>query len=251
MNKKKLIITLIIILAVIVLISIAIILVKHSNTNIEADNSNNGLSENNTNVADGKFENSVSEIKEEMGLTGEDELYVMAEEYDGRETITINPEIQFNTVLAGVLQQEKPELENLTQLVENRPTESGIWVSNQSREKFLELVNSNTELNYDIDNNGYLTKSSDGNGNSSDEILNNLISGDKTYIIDMSGTCYMVDEVTGEVVEYPFEEMDPYQPYELFEYENSIIYIITSNSSNMLNDEEIFDEFIQSFQYEE
>ena len=43
MNKKKLIITLIIILAVIVLISIAIILVKHSNTNIEADNSNNGL----------------------------------------------------------------------------------------------------------------------------------------------------------------------------------------------------------------
>ena len=57
----------------------------------------------------------------------------------------------------------------------------------------------------------------------------------------MSGTCYMRDDVSGEIIEYPFEEMDPYQLIEPFSDENNIIFVMTTNSENLMTDEEMLD----------
>ena len=63
---------------------------------------------------------------------------------------------------------------------------------------------------------------------------------DKLYVIDMSGKTYQREYLTGEIIEYPFEEMEPYQiiePY--YESENAIILGITSNKDNQVDDNDI------------
>ena len=51
----------------------------------------------------------------------------------------------------------------------------------------------------------------------------------------------MRDDVSGEIIEYPFEEMDPYQLIEPFSDENNIIFVMTTNSENLMTDEEMLD----------
>ena len=60
----------------------------------------------------------------------------------------------------------------------------------------------------------------------------------------MSGKTYQRDYISGEVIEYPFEEMDPYQVLEPYEVEDSIILGVTSNKDNYLSDIEILEAII-------
>ena len=55
----------------------------------------------------------------------------------------------------------------------------------------------------------------------------------------MSGKCYVADEISGEIVEYPFEQMDLYQTCEFYEKDNKKIFVVTTNTNNKLSDEEI------------
>ena len=45
--------------------------------------------------------------------------------------------------------------------------------------------------------------------------------------------------MTGEVVNYDYEIMNPYQPYQYYQNENKIIMMITENIEGKLQDEEI------------
>ena len=76
------------------------------------------------------------------------------------------------------------------------------------------------------------------------EKLKNMVESDKLYVIDMSGKTYQRDYISGEVIEYPFEEMDPYQVLEPYEVEDSIILGVTSNKDNYLSDIEILEAII-------
>ena len=66
-----------------------------------------------------------------------------------------------------------------------------------------------------------------------------MLNGEDLYIISMTGTCYVADEVSGEIVEYPFEQMDPYQTCEYYEKDNKKLFVVTTNARNELSNEEI------------
>lgn len=74
--------------------------------------------------------------------------------------------------------------------------------------------------------------------------LENMINSDNLYVINMTGIAYERDYISGEIVEYPFEDMDPYQIIQPYKTENKIILEITSNKNARLSDNEILETII-------
>lgn len=184
-----------------------------------------------------KQTNTIEEIKKEVNATADTNMYHVEEEYDGRKILQIKPDIQYDTVLAGILKNGKPK--EIEEILKNRPTKSGIWVAEQCRQNFLKLLKDNNLNGYEIDKQGYLIQN---NGNN--DKLNKTIKSDKLFIIDMSGKCYTRDEISGEIIEYPFEEMDPYQILEKYDNSNSSIIVVTTNSRRKISNKEIFEEIL-------
>lgn len=169
----------------------------------------------------------VEDIKNETGATANEEIYEIQQEYDGREILTIKPDVQYKTVLTGILKNGQPSIHEIEQL-DLTKFHSGVWISDVSRNKFLQILNKCGIKNFEIDNEGYLYKKEDSS-NVYSKKLDNLINSDELTVIDITGTCYIRDEMTGEVVEYPFKDMDLYQINERFDTEGSSIIIITTN----------------------
>ena len=69
-----------------------------------------------------------------------------------------------------------------------------------------------------------------------------MIQSDKLYIINITGIAYERDYITGDIVEYPFEDMDPEQVIELYKNGNKKILEITTNKKQELLDKEILEE---------
>lgn len=191
--------------------------------------------------------NLINEIKEEINATGDTNIYEVKKEYDGRKIIQIKPNIQFETALAGIFKNAMFEENEIETLLENKPQYNGIWISNNSREKFLELLEKNNIDNYIIDENGYL-KLEKTNSNQQEEntIIENAIKSDNLYIIDITGTSYIRDEITGNITQYPFEKMDPYQILNTYDNENATILEITTNEKNKVSNKEILQEILQN-----
>lgn len=191
--------------------------------------------------------NLINEIKEEINATGDTNIYEVKKEYDGRKIIQIKPNIQFETALAGILKNAMFEENEIETLLENKPKYNGIWISNNSREKFLKLLEKNNIDNYIIDENGYL-KLEKTNSNQQEEntIIENAIKSDNLYIIDITGTSYIRDEITGNITQYPFEKMDPYQILNTYDNENATILEITTNEKNKVSNKDILQEILQS-----
>ena len=207
------------IILIIILIIISIIVYSPHHKEVENQNINNdGLKEETKTVED---------IKKEIGATASEDIYEIQKEYDGREILSIKPDIQYQTVLTGILKNEKPSLQDIQQLdISN--FHKGVWISEVSRDKFLQILKKCKIENFEIDSDGYLYKKQD----SSNELslkLENLINSNELIIIDITGTCYIRDEMTGDIVEYPFKDMDLYQICEIFTIEKSTIFVITTN----------------------
>lgn len=212
MNKKFL----ISIILIIIIIIVAFMLFKPNNKEI----TKNQVGENETSKT-------VEDIKNETGATADEDIYEVQQEYDGREILTIKPDVQYKTVLAGILKNGQPSIQDVEQLDLSK-FHKGVWISEVSRDKFLQVLKKCKIENFNIDDDGYLYKKE----NSSNEYsakLENLINSDELTIIDITGTCYIRDEMTGEVVEYPFKDMDLYQICEKYNTEGSSIIIITTN----------------------
>ena len=75
--------------------------------------------------------------------------------------------------------------------------------------------------------------------------LEKMINSNKLYIINITGIAYQRDYISGEIVEYPFEEMDPEQILETYQDENNIILEITTNKKQKLTDEEILETIVK------
>ena len=71
-----------------------------------------------------------------------------------------------------------------------------------------------------------------------------MINSDNLYVINMTGIAYERDYISGEIVEYPFEDMDPYQIIQPYKTGNKIILEITSNKNARLSDNEILEAII-------
>ena len=84
----------------------------------------------------------VEDIKNETGATADEEIYEIQQEYDGREILTIKPDVQYKTVLTGILKNGQPSIQEIEQL-DLTKFHSGVWISEVSRNKFLQIVTSN------------------------------------------------------------------------------------------------------------
>lgn len=248
---KNMIIVIVFTITIIVLLTIVQNNLNEKNENNNDNNSiDNSNSENVTQI-DKNDVNVINEIKSQINATADTDMYQVETEYDGRPTIQIKPNIQYDTVLAGILKNGSPNIDEITNILENKPKNKGIWISKQSTQDFLKLLNENQISNYYIDEQGYLKKNENSETNSSFENIQNLdnaINSNNLYIIDISGKCYVRDDLSGEVVEYPFERMDPYQVLEPYKYEDSLILEITTNSKNELSNEEILKTILLNLQ---
>ena len=245
-NKK-------VIILVVLLIMFVAILVLLFNKRIQKDNNQNNFEQYGEQVDKNQIEYqpdvTVEEIKNEIGATGNTDIYEVEQEYDGRNILAVKPSIKYKVAFAGMIKNAKPSMSELDNIVEEKlPHKTGIWVEEKSRDKILEIFNDgDVNSKYLIDDDGYLKIDRKNNQNDNDKKIEKIIKGKKQYILDISSVCYIVDDITGEILDYNFENMDKYQTYEYFEDTDKYIVFVTENSNNVLTNLEIFKSIINLF----
>lgn len=248
MKKRNYIIIGLIILVIVVGIVIYLFVRNDKNilNNSEQSNTVDNTITNNTEddiVTEEEIEE-IENIKNEINATGNNDIYQVEEEYDGRKILQVKPDVQFDVDLAGIIKSSIPQESEITELLGQTPNNNGIWISEQSRESFSNLLRNNNIDKFTISDEGYLQI--DSNVENSDVInkLIDMINSNKLYIINMTGIAYERDYISGEIVEYPFEDMDPYQIVEPYQKENKMILEITTNKNKKLTEKEILETII-------
>ena len=238
---KKTIKILVLILIVIV-IGISIKYIKKVKNKNEIDKTYNEMKQNSlmyNNTA------TVDDLKEEYGMSGNDDLYDVETEYDGRQVLKVKATENFKVAFTGLVKGTKNSIENSSEIFESEyPTENGIWIEKNSREKIEKYLNENMKSKYKINEKGYLTISEKKSSKEDNEI-EKIINGNKQYIIGISGINYYIDALTGEAVDNPFEELDKYQTYAYCQDEDNMVIFITENKSKALQNSEIFESVLE------
>ena len=248
-NKKYIIIG----LAIIVIILIVALIIFFSRKNNEDGNNmvmvseNNVTNENtedNTSIVDQDTSNQnveeIENMKNEINATGNTDIYYVDEEYDGRKILQVKPDVQFDVDLAGIIKNTIPEENEISELIEKSPTDNGVWISEQSRESFSTLLKNNNINDFSISDDGYLQINNSENNDMANKLVN-MINSNNLYIINITGIAYERDYISGEITEYPFEDMDPTQAIEPYQKDNKIILEITTNKMQRLSESEILD----------
>lgn len=252
-NSKKMLIVIGVLIVLVIVLFIMFYMSNFSKNNEE--NSNNIIIDNiytelDKNEIQYQDNTSIEELKEQSSMSGNDEIYEIQEEYDGRKVLAVKANLKYKVAFAGMITKKAPTLQDLDKVLEqNLPKYSGVWIEKSSRDKVLELFNNSEKTNskYLVDNDGYLKISEKNSQTDSDRKIENAINGDNQFILSISSVCYIVDDVTGEVLDYNFEDMDRYQTYEYFQDEDKSIVFVNENSYKQLSDLEIFDSVVESF----
>lgn len=198
-----------------------------------------------------KEDKSIADLKYETGATAKEDLYTIEKETDGREVLAIKEELLYKVALTGVLKQRMPTYEELDTILQENSMHEGIWISAESRKRIFSLIQTYLKDNYKIDENGYLKlEKQTEDSNQYDKRLQKCLSKDRTYILSMTGSCYTIDNMTGEIVLYPFEKMDAYQLCEPVKYENKKIIIVSTNQQKKLLEEELLECIIEQMNLE-
>lgn len=246
--KKK---TLIIIVAVIAVIALTVAVIyfvtsKNSKENadeIKTDISDFEVIDESNNASNNEV--TVESLKQELGAEADSSMYEVTDDGDGRKVLAIKPSLEYSVAMAGILNnQKKFDKNEVESIMKNAPEKNGIWISENARKKFTKIINQFTNSEYYVDNNGYLQEQKVKN-NKYTKLINNLINGNKLYSIDINDKCYVLDEMTGEIQENPFEEMDPYQTYEYFENNEKMAIILSTNKAGVLTNNEIIESFLE------
>lgn len=250
MKNKKYIIIGLAIIVIILVVALVIFFSRKNNEDgnnmvmVSENNVTNENAENNTSIVDQDTSNQnvveIENMKNEINATGNTDIYYVDEEYDGRKILQIKPDVQFDVDLAGIMKNSKPEENEINELVGKEPTNNGVWISEQSREIFSNLLKNNNITDFNISDEGYLQINNSGNNDMANKLVN-MINSDRLYIINMTGTAYERDYISGEITEYPFEDMDPTQAIEPYQKDNKIILEITTNKMQRLSESEILD----------
>ncbi len=191
----------------------------------------------------------IKEIEQSVGITGNTQLYEVQEDTtNNMKIVTIKPSIKYKVAFTGMIKNEQPKIEEVDTIIkQNHPKYAGIWINSKDRDTILKLFSNFTNSDYFIDENGYLKIESKNWQNNNDKVLEKAIYGDKLFILNISSICYIVDDVSGEVLDYNFEKMDKYQTYESFEDSDKIIVFINKNSEKQLDDSKIVESIIKLF----
>lgn len=187
----------------------------------------------------------VNDLKKDIGVSGDTDLYQIQTEYDGNKTLDIKPEIQYKVAFAGIIEQKVPKLENVDTIFnKNYPKNYGVWIDSTSREKFLTMLKENTNNEYEITEEGFLKIKKENNSTDIDNSLKEMIQSNKRYIITISGIYYEIDRVTGEILDNFYEDMDPMQATKSVDNKDDIIIYLTTNTEKRLTTKEILYELI-------
>lgn len=187
----------------------------------------------------------INQLKQNVGITGNSELYEVQEDFYNTKVVTVKSSVKYKVAFSGMIKNGEPEIKELDNITkENHPKYAGIWIYENDRETFLNLLKNVTKSDYKIDEDGYLRILDKNNQNDNDKKLEKIIKGSKLYIIRISSTCYIVDDVTGEILDYNFENIDKYQTYEYFEDDDKMIIFITENKNEQLKDDNIINSVI-------
>lgn len=232
------------IIVAIIVIAIGLVCVKLNFRNgQEKENENNA-----SNEVDIYDEEVIDEIKEELNATADTDMYQIEEEYDGRQILQIKPSIQFETVLAGILKNGQPLENEIQDLLKDKPNQKGIWIARQSRDSFLKLLKDAEISGFSINEEGYLYVTEE-NDKEETKKLKEAITSNQLYIIDVSGTSYIRDEFSGEIIEYPFEKMDPDQAVDVYQEGDIVVLEVTTNEKGNLSKQEILEDIILNIQH--
>ena len=250
MKNKKYIIIGLAIIVIILIVALVIFFSKKDNEDVNnmilvsENNVTNENAEDNTSIVDQDTSNQnvveIENMKNEINATGNTDIYYVDEEYDGRKILQVKPDVQFDVDLAGIIKNTMPEENEISELVGKAPTDNGIWISEQSRESFSDLLKNNNINDFTIYDDGYLQINNSENNDMANKLVN-MINSNNLYIINITGIAYERDYISGEITEYPFEDMDPTQAVEPYQKDNKIILEVTTNKMKELTESEILD----------
>lgn len=222
---------------IVVIIGIFIILLINNKSNQDISNQQEQVASEEENIKE--------EIINETGITGDAQIYDIVED-NNTQVLTVKEDLKYKVALVGMLKQAKPEYEELDKIIENQNFKNGVYINEKSRQQFLEILDKYTENNYIIDENGYLQIQKQNNENDADIKMREKINSENLIIFDFSDMCYTIDEVSGEITDYPFEAMDPYQVSQIYQQGNQKIVFITTNTKGKLTEDEIIKEIIEN-----
>lgn len=195
--------------------------------------------------------NKIENLKYDTGAVGDSNIYeTQRDSYDGREVLMIKPSIKYKVAFAGMIKKDLPTIEEADKIYQDNYLEkNGIWIEEDSREVVQEILNDKSffQSKYIINEEGYVIIEKENQANENDKKMQRVIKGKKQYIISISSLCYIVDNITGEVLDYSFEDMDRYQTYEYFEDQNRVILFVTENKNKQLSKEEIINSILEWF----
>ena len=250
MKNKKYIIIGLAIIVIILIVALVIFFSKKDNEDVNnmilvsENNVTNENAEDNTSIVDQDTSNQnveeIENMKNEINATGNTDIYYVDEEYDGRKILQVKPDVQFDVDLAGIIKNTIPEENEISELIEKSPTDNGVWISEQSRESFSTLLKNNNINDFTIYDDGYLQINNSENNDMANKLVN-MINSNNLYIINITGIAYERDYISGEITEYPFEDMDPTQAVEPYQKDNKIILEVTTNKMKELTESEILD----------
>lgn len=250
MKNKKYIIIGLAVIVIILIVALVIFFSKKDNEDVNnmilvsENNVTNENAEDNTSIVDQDTSNQnveeIENMKNEINATGNTDIYYVDEEYDGRKILQVKPDVQFDVDLAGIIKNTIPEENEISELIEKAPTDNGVWISEQSRESFSTLLKNNNINDFTISDDGYLQINNSENNDMANKLIN-MINSNNLYIINITGIAYERDYISGEITEYPFEDMDPTQAVEPYQKDNKIILEVTTNKMQELTESEILD----------
>ena len=217
---------------------------ENDNKQIE-ENTPNVEEKENYNIPESEKEQIIEEIKENVGATGDNALYEVKQGYDNQKTISIKSSVKYKVAFAGIIKNGQPNKNELDEIMqENHPQKAGIWIYEKDRKSFLDLLKNITKSEYEITSDGYLKITDSKSTNENDKKIQKIINGDKLFVIRISSICYIIDDITGEILDYNFEQIDEYQTYEYFKDEDKMIIFITQNKEKQLEEKEIIQSII-------
>lgn len=185
----------------------------------------------------------LEDLKDEYKITGSDDIYEVNTENDGRKVINVKASMNYKVAFCGIIKESKPNFEELDSVFEkNSPNKSGIWIKKSDYSNILSYLNSSKYLKskYEINEEGYLQSSKNNSQTEYDKLLEKLMNGDKQYILNISSIYYMIDKMTGEIIDNPYNELDGYQTYDYCKDDDKTIIFISENKDKKLTDDEIF-----------
>lgn len=246
-NKKKVILTIILIIAIVVFI-IAIIKKDKNIQNSTFINEYETIDKNQISYSENA---TIDDLKKDISATGETEIYEIREEYDGRKILAIKPSVKLKIAFAGIIKKSIPELSEADEIMNNNfPKENGIWIEDDSKTKVLNLFNESSETNseYSINESGYIEILNKNKQTDFDKKIEKILKSNKKYVLCVSSVYYIVDELTGEILDFNFEDMFMDQVLDSFSDDDKNIIFITENRDNKFNNNEILSDIVELLQ---